>query len=235
MATYTDLSTAIMDISKNKYIQTASSVSLLSRINQAVAEIAGGIRMPNGEMSPPLPALFKSDTVATTAYPYVTMPATYQRALIYVVDPNGLQIKPPTGGNYYSWTLFMDRVIKKDLSSVGEVDLVCVKGSVLYYQSIPSVSVNLSVVFYRKPVAMAGGGTETPDGIPEHLQMRLIKHRVGFQLANEMVDGTERMIQYHEAEFYKAMQDLVDHIGYHDAGPEYYGSGSDFVDLGICD
>jgi len=65
--------------------------------------------------------------------------------------------------------------------------------------------------------------------------MRLIKHRVGFQLANEMVDGTERMIQYHEAEFYKAMQDLVDHIGYHDAGPEYYGSGSDFVDLGICD
>ena len=77
---------------------------------------------------------------------------------------------PVRGGNYYNFMLFMNQATKKDLSSSGDVDIVCVKGSRLYYQSIPSASVNLTVMFYRKPVDMALV-TDTPDGIPSQFNL----------------------------------------------------------------
>lgn len=234
MSTYAELQTAITDVSKNKYIVTDSSITIASRINTAVTEIAGGVRMPSGEISPPLPYLFDTDTIATTANAYADLPDTYHRNLFYVSDSSGFKIEPVRGGNYYSFMLFLKQATKKDLSASGPVSIVCVKGDKLYYQAIPSVSTNLSVMFYRKPVDMTLD-SDTPDGIPEHLQLRLIKHRVGYNLANDMVDGTERMIQYHEKEFYKAMQDLIDFVGYPDAEPEYYGNDMGFIDYGVCD
>jgi len=233
MATLLELQTAILDISKNHYIQTESSVLLIARINEAVTTIAGGIRMPNGAISPPLPDLYESAVVATTVNAYASLPATYQRNVFYVADSSGDRILPPRNGSYYSFMQFLNNASKKDLSSTGSVYDVCVKGSKLYYQAIPSVSENLTVMFYRKPVDMALN-TDTPDGIPSHLQTRLIKHYVGEQLAQEMVDGTQAMAAYHKTMFYTAMQDLVDFIGI-DAEPVYYSSNSDFYDLGVCD
>ena len=234
MATLLELQTAILDISKNHYIQTESDVVLSSRINNAVNDIAGGIRMPNGEISPPLPDLYKSAIVATSlTLPYVALPIDYMRNLFCVIDNSGNKIEPPRGGNYYSFMLFLKSIGSLDLSEKGSVYRACVKGSKLYYQGIPSVSVNLTVLYYRKPVAMSLE-TETPDGIPEHLQIRLIKHYVGHQLAREMVDGTDKMAAYHESEFYKAMIDLTDFIGITEAAPEYYGSDG-LEDAGACD
>ena len=235
MATLLELQTAILDISKNHYIQTESDVVLSSRINNAVNDIAGGIRMPNGEISPPLPDLYKSDTVATSlTLPYAALPADYMRNLFCAIDNSGNKIRPPRGGNYYSFMLFLKSISSLDLSEKGAVYRACVKGSKLYYQGIPSVSVNLAVLYYRKPVAMSLE-TDIPDGIPDHLQTRLIKHYVGHQLAREMVDGTDRIATYHESEFYKAMIDLTDFIGITEAAPEYYGSGESYEDYGRCD
>jgi len=234
MATLIELQTAILDISKNHYIQTESDIVLSSRINNAVNDIAGGIRMPNGEISPPLQDLFKSETVATDLIlPSIALPDDYMRNLFCVIDNNGNKIEPPRGSNYYSFMLFLKSISNLDLSEKGSVYRVCVKGSSLYYQGIPSASTNLTVFYYRKPVVMSLE-TDTPDGIPKHLQIRLIKHYVGHQLAREMVDGTDRIAAYHESEFYKAMIDLVDFIGITEAAPEYYGSGGS-EDAGICD
>ena len=86
MPTLEELITEITDISKNKYIQTASDITLTSRINASVNDIAAGIRLPDGRTSPPLPDLFETDTIATTVHAYADLPSTYQRNLFYVSD-----------------------------------------------------------------------------------------------------------------------------------------------------
>lgn len=235
MATFLELQTAILDVSKNHYIQTASGVTLETRINNAVTEIAGGIRLPNNQISSPLPDLYSTGTVATsTSAAFKALPATYQRNVVFIVDGNGDELKPPKGGDFYSFKLFLNAIQEKDLSQSGSIIHVAVKGLNFYYQGIPTSSENLTVHFYRLPVDMSEN-TDTPDGIPAQFQMRLIKHRVGGQLSREMVDGTEKMASYHETEFWRAMDDLQDFIGLPDSAPVYYGNGSDFVDLGICD
>jgi len=223
MATLLQLQTAILDISKNHYIQTDSDITLASRINAAVTAIAAGIRMPNGQISPPLPDLFTTLTVATaTDAAYKTLGATYQRGVFKVIDSSGDQIAYPSGGDYYAFTLFLNRLQKKDMTESGSIYICAVKGTNLYYQGIPSVSENLTVYAYRKPVDMSAN-SDTPDGIPDHLQTRLIKHYVGKELANEMVDGLADKQVYHQNEFYRTMNELIDFIGI-DGEPEYYHS-----------
>lgn len=221
MATFLELQAAILDVSKNHYIQTASDITLASRINKAVTEIAGGIRLPNGQTSSPLPELYSSGTVATDTVAYKSLPATYQRNIFLIADNGGDRIAPPKGGDYYSFMLFLNSIQEKDLTETGSIYAVCVRGTNLYYQGIPSSSENLTVHFYRKPVDMSDN-TDTPDGIPTQFQERVVKHYVCRQLANEMVDGTDKMANYHETEFYKAMIDLQDFVGI-DSEPAYYG------------
>lgn len=211
MATLLELETAILDISKNHYIQTDSSITLVSRINAAVTDIACGIRLPNGQKSFPLPELYLSAVIATDInVAYKALPDTYQRDIFYVSDKNNEKVSSPGWHTYYSFKLFLEEIKEKDLSESGDIYIACVMGKKLYYQAIPAVSENLTIHFYRKPIDMALD-TDTPDGIPEHLQVRLIENKVGYALANTMVDGLTEKAAYHEAEFYKAMQDLEDY------------------------
>lgn len=205
-------------------------LSLDDRINDAVSSIAAGIRMPDGSVSPVLPDLYQTDTVATTVNAYADLPATYQRNLFYVSDSNGYRIAAPTDGGYYDFVLFLNGCYKKDLSETGTVYVACVKGSKIYYQGIPSASANLTVNYYRKPVDMSADDS-TPDGIPDHLQSRLIKHYVARELFGETVKidkTTQFKLTYHENEFYKAMQDLIDFVGENDNEPMYYGGDNIF-------
>jgi hypothetical protein len=199
------------------------------RINDAVNSIAGGIRMPSGETSPPLPDLYTSATIATTTNAYADLPSDYQRNLFYVVDSSGDRILPPDGGNYYSFMLFLNRCSKKDLSEAGLVTRVCVRGRKLYYQGIPTDSVDLTAMFYKTPTPVVSENDE-PDGIPSHLQMRLVKHYVCKEILGEGIeDGDDSKgtgCKYHTAKFYEAMTDLIDFIGI-DAEPEYYGGDDD--------
>ena len=130
----------------------------------------------------------------------------------------------------------MYRITEKDLSESGSILNVAVKGSNLYYQGIPTASEDLTVHFYRKPVDMSEP-TGTPDGLPDHLSSRLIRHYVSAEILWEDIDDaklTKTRAAYHESSFYKAMQELVDFIGDTDGEPVYYGS-SEFRDLGTCD
>jgi len=227
----TSISTAIQNLA---YLDAALDIL----INDCITSIAGGIRMPNGMISPPLPDLYSSATVATaTDAAYKTLGATYQRNVFYVADDSGDRILPPGGGTYYDFILFLNACQEKDLTESGEIYRVAVKGSNLYYQGIPTASEDLTVHFYRLPVDLSTD-VGVPDGIPEHLQLRLIKHYVCKDIFGENIkndpSGTGRAA-YHETEFYKAMQDLIDFIGI-DAEPVYYrGGDSGDVDAGVCD
>ena len=222
-----------------KIIQDAAYTEevLTDKINSAVSMIAAGIRMPNGQISPSLPDLYKYDVVNTDIdLPYVSLPADYQRNVFNIYDDTLYQILPPRGGDYYSFSKFLKQINKLDLSETGEIYRVCIKGTQLYYQGIPSTAFPLGVHYYRKPVAMTDDN-DIPDGIPEHLQERLIKHYVVMNLYGETIEAgvTEPAVgtKYHTDQFYRSMQDLVDFIGI-DAEPQYYGdNGSE--DRGVCD
>lgn len=222
-----------------KIIQDAAYTEevLTDKINSAVSMIAAGIRMPNGQISPPLPDLYKYAVVNTdTSLPHVSLPADYQRSVFNICDDTLYQILAPRGGDYYSFSKFLKQVNKLDLSETGEIYRVCVKGTQLYYQGIPSTAVPLGVHYYRKPVAMTDDD-DVPDGIPEHLQERLVKHYVVKEVFGEAIeDGQDNSgigTKYHTTKFFEAMTDLCDFIGI-DASPEYYGSDAG-EDRGICD
>ncbi len=114
--------------------------------------------------------------------------------------------------------------------------MVCVKGSKLYYQGIPTAATTLGLHYYKKPTTMVTA-TDEPDGIPEHLQLRLIKHYVCKEIMGEAIeDGQDNHgigVKYHTGKFYEAMTELCDYIGI-DAKPHFYGCG-DFADAGACD
>lgn len=223
MATLLTLTAAIHSV-----IQDDSYTDYPDRINDAVNNIAGGVRMPDGTTSPPLPDLYTSATISTTVNAYADLPANYQRNLFYVVDSSGDRILPPKGGNYYSFVLFLNACIKRDLTETGSVERVCVKGNKLYYQGIPSASEDLTAMYYKSPTVMVGDA-DKPEGVPDHLQIRLIKHYVCKEIFGEgLEDGAEARgvgTKYHTEKFYSAMIDLIDFIGV-DAEPEYYSDGS---------
>ena len=211
---------------------------LTTKINKAVTSIAGGIRLPDGTVSPCLPDLYSSDTIATsTTTAYKALPSTYQRNVFYVSDDSGDRILPPTGGDYYDFMLFLNQVSEKDLSESGSIYRVGIKGNNLYYQGIPTSSEDITINFYRKPVDMSAD-EDTPDGIPDHLQDRLIKYYTAFDILKDNITDNKVImakIKYYENEFYKAIQDLVDFLPI-DAEPVYYAGNNDiYTDGAICD
>ncbi len=213
-----------------------NDVVLTDRINDAISAIAGGIRMPDSEVSPPLPDLYKSDTVITTTLAYASLPADYQRNVFNVFDGAWNKINPPRGGGYYSFNLFLKQSSNMSLAETGSVYRVCVKGRKLYYQGIPAAPANIGIHYYRKPTPLTLG-TDEPDCLPEHLQKKLIKHYVCKEIFGESIeDGQDNSgigTKYHTGKFFEAMADLIDFIGI-DSEPQYYGSGG-FEDRGACD
>ncbi len=209
---------------------------ITARINAAVTSIAGGLRMPDGQFSPPMPGLFDTDTVTTsTSLPYVSLPSDYQRSVVLVADSNGNQIYGPKGGGYDAFRMFLRQSPDKALDQAGSISMVCVNGSRLYYQGIPSAAKTLTVHFYRTPEDMSEGA-DTPDGLPSHLSERLITHFVCKEIYSEIEDGDNSQgvgLKTQERKFWETMTDLMDFLP-EDGEPEYYGTG-EFQDLGVCD
>ena len=210
---------------------------LVKKINATVSCIAAGIRMPDGQISPPLPDLFTMGTVTTSlTLPYVSLPVDYQRMVCVVADSSGNRIYPPLNGDYYSFALFLKQISNLNMTEAGSVYRVAIKGTKLYYQGIPTVAETLGVHYYKKPTDMVADA-DVPEGIPEHLRERLIKHKVIADIYGDQIEAgvTEpsRGAQYHESKFMEAMIELVDYVGI-DGEPQYYGSG-DYYDAGICD
>lgn len=233
----TKLSSLIDAIQEVLQDATYTDVILTPKINDAISSIAAGIRMPDGMTSPPLPDLYAYGVVNTsTLTPFTSLPANYQRGVFNVYDSSNNKIAPPSGGSYAAFNLFLRQVQNMGLVETGSIYRVAVKGSKLYYQGIPTASTTLGVHYYRKPFELALDG-DVVDGIPDHLQLRLIKHYVIKEILGEAIedgqDNTAHGTKYHTGKFFEAMTDLVDFIGI-DAVAQYYGT-EDFEDFGTCD
>jgi len=238
MATREEIEYAIMEVlAQEKF----DSTGLRARITQCVLRIAAGIKMPNGGISPPLPDLYSTATVATsTSVAYKTIGTTYQRNLFHVANDDDDQIYPPRGGDYYSFNTFLKRAQYKDLSETGEIYMCCLKGSNLYYQGIPSSSESLLVYFYRLPVAMATSAA-VPDGIPPSYALDVIKHwvladyfgdNIGVDLKQDVKypDKAFSKHRYYTTRFYEVMQEMIEFVGAHDAEPQFFSTDSEYAE-----
>lgn len=213
MATVTVITALIRAIIRNDALIDGGDV--LARMNVAVSAIAGGIVLPDDRLSEPLPDLYTTGVVTTTTTPYIALPDTYQRNVFYITDANGRAIQPLEGGDHYSFDLFLNSTSSQDLSEVGTVRMVAVKGRNLYYQGIPAEGFEeaLTIHFYRKPVDMVAN-SDTPDGIDETFQIPLIKHYVCRDVFGDILEGAKKgRFQYHSDQFNKAMLDYTNFIG----------------------
>jgi hypothetical protein len=226
MATLSEIKTAIQKVVADSYYDD----QLDSLINDALQYVAGGVIMPDGDISPPLPDLHAIEQLTTsTTDAYVALPTDYQRDVFYVVDSDDSLIFPVTGGDYYSFNLFMHSLPNKALNGVGSVYRVCVKGSNLYYQDIPETATQLTIHYYRKPILLDDDDA-IPEGLPEHLSKTILKHWVCREIFGEGIEDGEdnqgRGYAYHDRKFYEAMQGLVRFIG-NDGIPYYYDNRVD--------
>jgi len=170
----------------NLIVQDSSLLTDLGAlINQGVNEIAGGMQSTLGSwITPPLPDLFNMDTVDTsTTLAYVDMPETFHRSLQLVASENGRSIDIEHSFIDFTETYPL-------LNKVGNISSVIEHGKKLYYQGIPTVSEELTLHFYRKPVAMVDD-EDVPDGIPEHLQMNLLSYYAAWKAFILIEDGIE--------------------------------------------
>jgi hypothetical protein len=166
--------------------------SLGGFINQGVSEIAGGMPslldgianpLPNS-LTPPLPDLFTIDTVSTSiSAAYVDMPVDFQRDLQFAASATGSEIDIAD-----SFIEFVETYPL--LNKSGRITEVIEHGNKLYYQGIPTVSEEVTIHYYRKPVDMVNDA-DTPDGIPEHLQISLLVNFAAWKAHEHLEDGVE--------------------------------------------
>lgn len=185
MATLLQIRNRIIDAIQDP---SFDKITIDSYINQGINEIANGI-VSHTSMNriPPLPDLFAIATVETsTSLAYVSMPATYQRNLQFVVDSGGREVEI-----YNSMIEFSSDYPL--MNSSGDVQSVVEQGGNLYYQKIPSVAETLTLHYFRKPVEISDD-ISVPDGIPEFLQLPLLVNYANFKCF-ELIESDDNIVE----------------------------------------
>lgn len=212
MATMSSIRTQISQIVRNR---TWTDPKILALANRGVEAIAAGITAvyPDGSriLTPPLPDLATSGTVTTsTTNPYANLPTNYQRHLYTVVsytNSTPVQIIP----THDEFTTYYPNL---DLTC--QVIACSVRGSVLWYQGMPSSAETLTVYYYRKPTAITEGTiTSAPDGLPPHLSEELVINYCCMKIWAEIESGVGAQkvnTREYEARFNNALIDLISFV-----------------------
>lgn len=201
----------------SKMIQDSSfsDEDILAYLNQGQKEIAAGPVLSDGSRLAPLSDLFTNDTVSTaTDSSNVSLPSDFCREVRAIVSKEGGE-QPKI---VRSFERFLKRYPLLDETGT-DVRRVCVVGKKLYYQPIPTSSIDLVVYYYRLPTDMsiADGAEQTePDGLPDHLCDPLLVNYAAREIF-KIIDGDDGMlagtINKHDAAYQKALHDLSRFVG----------------------
>ncbi len=191
------------DADNNDFSFTKDTIKAV--LNDGVQEIAGGMQSSLGDfITPPLPKLFTIDTITTDLVAaFVSMPATFQRSLVFVADAQGNEIDIEN-----SWNEFI--TTNPLLDQTGRSYTVIEKGDLFYYQGIPTVAEEFTLHFHRAPVNMVADN-DVPDGLPAHLHIPLLVnyacHNL-FELIEDDIEGETPNTKNYEKRFLRALRTL---------------------------
>jgi len=174
-----------------------------------------------------LPQLKTSETVSTGSNPYVALPTAVgnafhtdkDKALFFVASQGqDREITIMT-----SWIKFLQKYPRQN--EAYDVYDVCVRGSSLYYQGIPSTADSLDLHFYRKPVDMKINTNDSPDGIPDHLQEDILVNFGAWDIYKEIerdISGKKPETEKYQGLFAASIAELRAFVGEPDARPIHY-------------
>jgi hypothetical protein len=145
-----------------------------SLINDAYCEICEEVEIPS------LKTLTTKPTVVGQAW--LSMGTEFDGRLLFV----GTSTEPVA--MYTDLEQFL--IENPLLDESGDVYRVCLEGSVLWYQGIPTVATSLVVLYYKTPTLLVNE-TDTPISLPTYLHRNLIVNKVGQIKSRVIEDGVE--------------------------------------------
>ena len=152
---------------------------ITKRLNEAQRAVADAIMLPDLNNG--------IGTVDTAVDAYeVAMPADYQQNLYLAYDPDGEDL------DVYKDMASME-LVRKVRMDTGDLEAVCVHGSVLIYQPVPTAITTISLRYYRLPTDMvADDETSYPDGARgnDDFEWALV-HHAAWKIFNKIEDGLE--------------------------------------------
>jgi hypothetical protein len=130
-----------------------------------------------------------------------------------------------------SWARFLN--YRPALDDEGTIERVCVRDTNLFFQGIPATQDTLMLHFYRKPVDMADAtsSTDTPDGIPDHLQEPLLVNFAAREIFRE--EGQAELAADRDLKYQQAMAELRLFYGPEDKNPTFIHDDGDYTGRGI--
>jgi len=196
-----------------------TSTQILALLNEAQMSVAGGgernHRLP---LLAPLPELSSSATVTLAVdATSVALPATYHRGVFFVTDSNDYRLR--------KFESHINLLKIYPSLEVGTPEAYVVKGNTLFYA--PAQAQDVTVHFFRFPVDMTTAVDSKPDGIPEHLQERLLVSYAVMKMSQQIEIGMESSrpnTDFWEARHQAALTDLERMIGPEDVDPEHVSS-----------
>lgn len=187
-----------------------------SKLNQALMVVATGVMLPGKhQLSPPLPDLYTSDDIDTTAGVAIcNLPSNFNRDVIQIVNANGEEIP-------------IEKSFRKFLSDCpeqasGSVFMAAVSGSKLVYRNVPDTAETLTVHYYKLPATLTHD-EDIPNCLPIALHRPLMVGYVCKEIFSQIEDGIEGQkvnTEYWAREFQQGLLDL-EVLVIHDGEPMY--------------
>ncbi len=148
-----------------------------SYINETLIFAAGLVNLPTLKM------IDVVDTVQNQAYTSV-IPAnsTFSGVLRRVKKADGSEPRI-----YPDLERFLDDYT---MDNEGAVEAVCLEGSTLWYQKIPSSPETLTILYFKNPSPLSKDGDE-PSDFPSHIHRKLFVHGTAFTIFDQIEDGVE--------------------------------------------
>lgn len=188
---------------------------VLPHINRGITWLAGKFQ---------LASLDATDTVSCLATEdHVSLPEDYMHG-VYWVGKDGVRIGDP---NFYNQFARFQRY-NQDLTQVGSIHDVAVKGTSLYYASRETATLNIR--YFCTPEILSSG-SDIPEFLPEYLHEPLLANFAAWKIYDLIEDGIEdpkTNTKVYKAAFLEYLPDLEMYL-LDTAGPAYVQDESERI------
>lgn len=131
-----------------------------------------------------LPSLKTVTSVTTnTSQAYISMPTRFDGRLVWIGNSDGPIYISPNG-----LAGILDDY--PTLTESGDITMVALEGTVLWYQPIPSTAVSLTCIVCYKPTSLVND-TDTPTDFPDYLHREILVEKAASIAYNIIESGQE--------------------------------------------